>query len=61
MTVKDELKFDVRVYTYGGEVLLTAARIYQGQVTNLRTQGGGLAPIIEMDAPVLACNQESCT
>jgi len=40
------LKFDVRVYTYNGVPLLHAARIYQGQTTNLRTAGGGLAPII---------------
>ena len=38
-----QLKFDVRVYTYDGTTLLLAARIYQGQTTNMRTQGGGLA------------------
>ncbi len=47
-------KFDVRVYTYDGNPLLMAARIYQGQVTNLRTPGGGLAPVIEMKAEYLA-------
>lgn len=41
-----ELKFDVRVYTYGGKKLLLAARVYQGQATNLRTEGGGLAPVL---------------
>ena len=40
------LKFDVRVYTYNGAPLLYAARIYQGQTTNLRTAGGGLAAVI---------------
>ena len=40
------LKFDVRVYTYDGRPLLFAARVYQGQTTNLRTQGGGLAAVI---------------
>ena len=40
-----ELKFDVRVYTYAGEVSLLAARIYQGQTTNFRTEGGGFAPV----------------
>jgi glutathione synthase/RimK-type ligase-like ATP-grasp enzyme len=38
-------KLDVRVYTYDGTALLTAARIYQGQTTNFRTPGGGFAPI----------------
>lgn len=47
---KTELKFDVRVYTYAGKKLLLAARVYQGQATNLRTSGGGLAPIITLQA-----------
>jgi len=38
-------KTDVRLYTYEGRVLLTAARLYQGQATNLRTPGGGFAPV----------------
>jgi hypothetical protein len=38
-------KLDVRLYTYSGEVLLTAARLYQGQTTNFRTPGGGFAPV----------------
>jgi hypothetical protein len=38
-------KTDVRLYTYNGEVLLTAARLYQGQTTNFRTPGGGFAPV----------------
>lgn len=39
------LKLDVRLYTYGGRLLLPAARIYQGQTTNFRTPGGGFAPV----------------
>ncbi|MGQ9424322.1 hypothetical protein ACXYTJ_00050 [Gilvimarinus sp. F26214L] len=39
------LKVDVRLYTYGSEVLLMAARLYQGQTTNFRTEGGGFAPV----------------
>ena len=39
------LKADVRLYTYKGELLLAAARIYQGQTTNFRTPGGGFAPV----------------
>ena len=39
------LKLDVRLYTYRGLPLLTAARVYQGQTTNFRTPGGGFAPV----------------
>ncbi|WP_309604368.1 hypothetical protein [Phenylobacterium sp.] len=39
------MKLDVRLYTYQGAALLTAARIYQGQTTNFRTPGGGFAPV----------------
>lgn len=39
------LKLDVRLYTYQGSPLLTAARVYQGQTTNFRTPGGGFAPV----------------
>lgn len=38
-------KTDVRVYVYNGQVLLMAARLYQGQTTNFRTPGGGFAPV----------------
>ena len=41
----ERCKTDVRLYTYDGEILLTAARLYQGQVTNFRTPGGGFAPV----------------
>lgn len=40
-----DLKYDVRAYAYGGKVLLLAARIYQGQTTNFRSEGGGFAPV----------------
>lgn len=42
---EQSLKLDVRLYTYRGEPLLSAARIYQGQTTNFRTPGGGFAPV----------------
>jgi hypothetical protein len=45
-----ELKVDVRLYTYAGEVLLAAARLYQGQTTNMRTPGGGFAPVLAVAA-----------
>lgn len=38
-------KIDIRLYTYCGEPLLAAARLYQGQTTNFRTPGGGFAPL----------------
>lgn len=40
------LKVDIRCYAYQGEVLLYAARMYQGQTTNFRTPGGGFAPVL---------------
>lgn len=39
------MKADLRSYTYDGKVQLVAARLYQGQTTNLRTPGGGFAPV----------------
>ncbi len=33
------LKADIRLYTYAGQDILIAARLYQGQTTNLRTPG----------------------
>lgn len=39
------MKFDLRAYTYAGQVQLLAARIYQGQTTNFRTDGSGFAPV----------------
>ena len=42
---REARKMDVRLYTYDARVLLTAARLYQGQTTNFRTPGGGFAPV----------------
>ncbi|GLQ18461.1 hypothetical protein [Maritalea porphyrae] len=39
------LKSDIRLFTYKGEMILAAARLYQGQTTNFRTTGGGFAPV----------------
>ena len=39
------MKVDVRNYVYDGNVQLLAARLYQGQTTNMRTAGGGFAPV----------------
>jgi hypothetical protein len=43
---RSEQKVDLRLYTYGDTVLLTTARLYQGQTTNMRTPGGGFAPVL---------------
>jgi len=40
------LKVDVRNYVYDGRVQLLAARLYQGQTPNMRTAGGGFAPVL---------------
>lgn len=42
-------KVDIRLYTYGREILAIAARLYQGQATNMRTAGGGFAPVFLLD------------
>ena len=39
------LKADVRAYAYDGQVQLFAARLYEGQTTNFRSDGGGFAPV----------------
>ena len=39
------LKVDVRCYVYRGEIQLLGARMYRGQTTNFRTDGGGLAAV----------------
>ncbi|TGK21979.1 circularly permuted ATPgrasp domain protein [Leptospira fluminis] len=40
-----DLKMDVRAYIYRDEILLLASRLYQGQTTNFRTEGGGFSPL----------------
>ncbi|HTE39798.1 MAG TPA: hypothetical protein VK629_03160 [Steroidobacteraceae bacterium] len=49
------LKFDVRNYVYAGDIQLMTARLYQGQTTNFRTQGGGFAPIYRMNQGATEC------
>lgn len=41
-------KVDIRLYTYAGNCLLAAARVYQGQATNFHTPGGGFAPVFQV-------------
>lgn len=42
---KQSLKLDIRCVTYNGNIQQLSARLYQGQTTNLRTKGGGLATV----------------
>jgi hypothetical protein len=44
------LKLDIRCHVYDGEIQLLASRVYQGQATNLRTEGGGLASVFTTPA-----------
>ena len=39
------MKVDVRCYVYRGEIQLIGARMYRGQTTNFRTDGGGLTAV----------------
>ncbi len=42
----NSFKVDLRLYAWRNRSLGIAARLYQGQVTNLRTVGGGFAAVI---------------
>jgi uncharacterized circularly permuted ATP-grasp superfamily protein len=44
------MKLDVRCYTYDGQIQLLGARMYRGQTTNFRTDGGGLAAVFTAPA-----------
>lgn len=46
ISATQKLKYDIRVYTYGKEILGITARYYQGQTTNFRTPQGGLATVL---------------
>lgn len=41
-----KFKFDLRAYAYEGQLQSIVARLYQGQVTNLKTPYGGFAPVV---------------
>jgi len=43
--IEYDFKYDVRFYFFDGEIHLAAARLYQGQMTNLQTAFGGLTPL----------------
>lgn len=42
---EEPMKTDLRAYAYRGKILGVTARLYRGQVTNLRTPGGGFARV----------------
>jgi len=44
-----EYKYDIRVYTFEGKFQLMGARLFQGQLTNFQTPGGGFAPVEIID------------
>jgi hypothetical protein len=46
---ESRFKYDLRVFCYGDKIESMVARIYQGQVTNLKTKYGGFAPVILVD------------
>lgn len=46
ITAENTMKYDLRVYTFGNEILGIVARYYQGQTTNFRTEHGGLATVM---------------
>lgn len=40
-----EFKYDLRVYIHRGKVLLVGARLFQGQLMNFKTLGGGFGAV----------------
>ncbi|PLX98258.1 MAG: hypothetical protein C0623_13120 [Desulfuromonas sp.] len=44
-TADGSMKTDFRLFVYRRRVLGVSARLFQGQVTNLRTEGGGFAAV----------------
>jgi hypothetical protein len=42
---ENQFKTDFRLFAYQNKLLGIAARLYRGQVTNLRTEGGGFAAV----------------
>lgn len=43
---EQNFKYDLRCYAYEDQLQMIIARLYQGQVTNLRTPNGGFAPVL---------------
>ena len=45
-STRAEFKYDLRFYVYKDRIQLGVARLWQGQMTNISTPGGGLTPIL---------------
>lgn len=45
-TGPQKFKYDLRCYAYRNQYQGSVGRLYQGQVTNLRTEGGGFTPVL---------------
>ncbi|PWU20901.1 MAG: hypothetical protein C5B49_03470 [Bdellovibrio sp.] len=45
----NKFKYDLRFYAYQDRVQLAVARLYQGQVTNMKTRGGGFTCVRFID------------
>lgn len=45
MLKETEFKLDIRLYTHGSSLLALAGRVWQGQMTNFRSEGSGWVPI----------------
>ena len=59
------LKWDLRAIAWRGAVQGHFARVYQGQTTNLRTPGGGFAPVVvtpsaDLSATATVTRTEAC-
>ncbi len=56
-----QLKLDLRCITWRGRVIMLMARLYRGQTTNMRTQGGGLATALVFSPEATeAGSQKAC-
>ena len=52
---KQSLKLDIRCVAYDGKIQQLSARLYEGQTTNLRTEGGGLATVFSTPDSYFGC------
>jgi hypothetical protein len=43
-----DFKIDYRAYVYNFDLLMLASRLYKGQTTNFRTEGGGFSAVMEV-------------
>jgi hypothetical protein len=48
-----DFKIDYRAYIYDFQMILLTSRLYQGQATNFRTEGGGFSPVLRNVSRIL--------